>query len=77
MINNEGVVSKNVTLKKSSRFFNFVTVISTRLKFQTVYFSFPWNLILGTEPPRGGGYCHTLPIRVCAAQRGRDLKLLI
>ena len=22
--------------------------------------------------PRGGGYSHTLPIRVCAAQRGRD-----
>ena len=22
----------------------------------------------------GGGYCHTLPIRVCAAQRGRDFE---
>ena len=22
--------------------------------------------------PGGGGYSHTLPIRVCAAQRGRD-----
>ena len=22
----------------------------------------------------GGGYCHTLPMRVCAAQRGRDLE---
>ena len=22
----------------------------------------------------GGGYSHTLPIRVCAAQRGRDFK---
>ena len=22
----------------------------------------------------GGGYSHTLPIRVCAAQRGRDLE---
>ena len=21
-----------------------------------------------------GGYCHTLPIRVCAAQRGRDFE---
>ena len=24
--------------------------------------------------PGGGGYCHTLPIRVCAAQRGRDFE---
>ena len=24
--------------------------------------------------PRGGGYIHTLPIRVCAAQQGRDFK---
>ena len=32
-----------------------------------------WRLtsLLGT---RGGGYSHTLPIRVCAAQRGRDFK---
>ena len=25
-------------------------------------------------PPRGGGYSHTLPVRVCAAQRGRDFE---
>ena len=25
-------------------------------------------------PIRGGGYSHTLPIRVCAAQRGRDFE---
>ena len=25
-------------------------------------------------PPRGGGYSHTLPIRVCVAQRGRDFE---
>ena len=24
--------------------------------------------------PRGEGYSHTLPIRVCAAQRGRDFE---
>ena len=24
--------------------------------------------------PGGGGYSHTIPIRVCAAQRGRDFK---
>ena len=24
--------------------------------------------------PGGGGYSHTLPIRVCAAQRGRDFE---
>ena len=24
--------------------------------------------------PRGGGYSHTLPIRICAAQRGRDFE---
>ena len=40
MSNNEGDVSKNA----------FVTVISTRLKLQTVQVSFPWNLILGTKP---------------------------
>ena len=27
-----------------------------------------------TPPPRGRGYSHTLPIRVCAAQRGRDFE---
>ena len=26
------------------------------------------------EGGRGGGYSHTLPIRVCAAQRGRDFE---
>ena len=25
-------------------------------------------------PPGGGGYSHTLPRRVCAAQRGRDFE---
>ena len=31
----------------------------------------------GEEPkslPGGGGYSHTLPVRVCAAQRGRDFE---
>ena len=28
----------------------------------------------GCENPRGAGYSHTLPIRVCAAQRGRDFE---
>ena len=27
-----------------------------------------------TIDPGGGGYSHTLPIRVCAAQRGRDFE---
>ena len=27
-----------------------------------------------TEIPGGGGYSHTLPIQVCAAQRGRDFE---
>ena len=26
------------------------------------------------RPPGGGGYSHTLPVRVCAAQRGRDFE---
>ena len=26
------------------------------------------------EPSGGGGHSHTLPIRVCAAQRGRDFE---
>ena len=25
-------------------------------------------------PPGGGGYSHTLPVRVCAAQRSRDFE---
>ena len=29
----------------------------------------------GCSVPRGGGgYSHTLPLRVCAAQRGRDFE---
>ena len=28
----------------------------------------------GIQTPGGGGYSHTLPIRVCAAQRGRDFE---
>ena len=31
-------------------------------------------LLLYTKPPPGGGYSHTLPIRVYAAQRGRDFE---
>ena len=34
------------------------------LSFQTVV----------TQAPSPGGYSHTLPIRVCAAQRGRDFE---
>ena len=30
----------------------------------------PWP----TGPGGGGGYSHTLPILVCAAQRGRDFE---
>ena len=26
------------------------------------------------DTPGGGGYSHTLPMRVCAAQRGRDFE---
>ena len=26
------------------------------------------------KPRGGGGYSHTLPVRVCAAQRGRDFE---
>ena len=28
----------------------------------------------GWLSPGGGGYSHTLPIRVCAAQQGRDFE---
>ena len=31
-------------------------------------------LKLGWGAPGGGGYSHTLPIRFCAAQRGRDFE---
>ena len=32
------------------------------------------TLIDASSPPRGGWYSHTLPIRVYAAQRGRDFE---
>ena len=32
----------------------------------------PMKTVNGQSP--GGGYSHTLPIRVCAAQRGRDFE---
>ena len=30
--------------------------------------------VFATAEPGGGGYSHTLPIRVCAIQRGRDFE---
>ena len=37
-----------------------------------------WTHVLNTDvtanPGGGGGYSHTLPIQVCAAQRGRDFE---
>ena len=30
---------------------------------------------VSTEPPAPGGHSHTLPVRVCAAQRGRDFEV--
>ena len=30
--------------------------------------------LIDLHPRGGGGYSHTLPIRVCAAQRGRDFE---
>ena len=32
------------------------------------------DLFFAVVCARGGGYSHTLPIRVCAAQRGRDFE---
>ena len=32
------------------------------------------NLCEWSPLPGGGGYSHTLPIQVCAAQRGRDFE---
>ena len=32
------------------------------------------NSLFATEYPEGGGYSHTLSIRVCAAQQGRDFE---
>ena len=31
-------------------------------------------VVLTYSPGGGGGYSHALPIRVCAAQRGRDFE---
>ena len=42
-----------------------------------IYFGFPRGkqpLILSPEGEGGGGYSHTLPTLVCAAQRGRDFE---
>ena len=33
-----------------------------------------WTLVICTLCTLPGGYSHTLPIRVCAAQRGRDFE---
>ena len=33
-----------------------------------------WGLNGAGFVPGGGGYSHTLPIQVCAAQRGRDFE---
>ena len=33
-----------------------------------------FSYVVDVTPPGGGGYFHTLPIRVCAAQRGRDFE---
>ena len=32
------------------------------------------EVAIGRGSTPGGGYSHTLPIRVCAAQRGRDFE---
>ena len=37
-------------------------------------FFFKQLLSQGHLGARGGGYSHTLPIRVCASQRGRDFE---
>ena len=33
-----------------------------------------WPVTSDYKSRGGGGYSHTLPIRVCAAQRGRDFE---
>ena len=42
----------------------------------TLYLVFPKKIKEGevNNKFRGGGYSHTLPIWVCAAQRGRDFE---
>ena len=39
-----------------------------------IYIESNMDLTYWTWTRGGGGYCHTLPIRVCAAKRGRDLE---
>ena len=46
----------------------FIFVYETKSKSIGRYKSQPGST------PGGGGYSHTLPIRVCAAQRGRDFE---
>ena len=39
-----------------------------------IYIESNMDLTYWTWTRGGGGYSHTLPIRVCAAKRGRDLE---
>ena len=77
---------KQCGLAKTSRgdFNGFVCRLQSVGYPRRAYFSYPKYYAIGErvhgsfdEPilkPGGGAYSHTLPIRVCAAQRGRDLE---
>ena len=47
---------------------------SWKVKMPSVKLQNACILATSNPKPRGGGYSHTLPIRVCAAQRGRDFE---
>ena len=40
----------------------------------TIYYRYFLPQPNSVHTPGGGGYSHTLPVRVCAAQRGRDFE---
>ena len=58
-------------------YLDFVTVIFTAPSLQTYVVRCAvteQTVTQSRRQARGGGYSHTLPIRVCAAQRGRDFE---
>ena len=73
-----GVRNKDIFAKASNNYAKICMMQSKNLNSQyekineQKYFCFCVSAIL--RSPRGGEYSHTLPIRVCAAQRGRDFE---
>ena len=64
----------NVPAMNSFCLYLKMSVLSFMNKAVKIQPSISWGGYWGRLPPGGGGHSHTLPIRVCAAQRGRDFE---